>query len=132
MSAKRSSPTGWVGWVFFASLMMMLVGGFQAIAGLVGIFQNEYFVVTANHLVAFDIRTWGWINLLIGLVILLGGLALLNGAAWARVLAIFLAFLSLFANMAFLSAYPWWSVLMIVIDILVIYALAVHGDEMRE
>jgi len=132
MSAKRSEPTGWVGWVFFASLMMMLVGGFEIINGLVGIFKDDFYAVTSSHLVAFNINTWGWIHLLIGLILLLGGLALLNGAAWARILGIFLAFLSLFANMAFLNAYPWWSILIITIDVLVIYSLAVHGDELKE
>lgn len=132
MSAKRSEPTGWVGWVFFASLMMLLVGGFQIIAGLVGIFKDDFYVVTSSHLVAFNVSTWGWIHMLLGLVILLGGLALLNGATWARMLGIFLAFLSLFANMAFLNAYPWWSILIITIDVLVIYSLAVHGGELRE
>ena len=132
MSAKRNDVTGWVGWVFFASLMMMLVGGFQMIAGLVGIFKDDFYLVTSSHLVAFDVNTWGWIHLLLGLVILLGGLALLNGHMWARIFGIFLAFLSLFANMAFLNAYPWWSILIIVVDILIIWALAVHGGELQE
>jgi len=132
MSAKNNTPTGWVGWIYFASLMMMLVGGFQAIAGLVAIFQDNFYLVTSDRLVAFDFTTWGWINLVMGIVVFLAGISLLSGAVWARMVGILLASLSLLANMAFLNAYPWWSVLMIVVDVLVIYSLTVHGGEMRE
>ena len=132
MSAKNNTPTGWVGWIYFASLMMMLVGGFQAIAGLVAIFQDNFYLVTSDRLVAFDFTTWGWINLIMGIVVFLAGISLLSGAVWARMVGILLASLSLLANMAFLNAYPWWSVLMIVVDVLVIYSLTVHGGEMRE
>jgi hypothetical protein len=131
MSAQTNKPTGWVGWIYFASLMMMLSGGFQAIAGLVGIFKDNFYVVTQTHLIAFSLQTWGWINLIMGIIIFLAGLELLRSAVWARLLAIFLAAISLFANMAYLNAYPFWSILIIVVDIFVIYALTVHGDETR-
>lgn len=131
MSA-RNQPTGWVGWIYFASLMMMLVGGFQAIAGLVALFKDDFYLVTAKNLLVFDYSTWGWIHLLMGIVIFMAGVALMNGATWARMVGVLLAGVSLFANMAFLSAYPLWSILMIVVDILIIYALTVHGDEAQE
>ncbi len=131
MSARKTNATGWVGWVYFASLMLMLLGGFEVIAGLVALFKDQYYLVTSSSLVAFDFTTWGWINLILGVVIFFAGMSLLNGAIWARTVAVLLAGLSLFANMAFMNAYPWWSVLMIVIDILVIYALTVHGNEVR-
>jgi hypothetical protein len=131
MSA-RNQPTGWVGWVYFASLMMMLVGGFQAISGLVALFKDDFYLVTEKSLLVFDYDTWGWVHLVMGVVIFAAGVALMNGATWARMVGILLAGLSLFANMAFLSAFPLWSILMIVVDVLVIYALTVHGDEVRE
>ena len=131
MSA-RNQPTGWVGWVYFASLMMMLVGGFQAISGLVALFKDDFYLVTEKSLLVFDYSTWGWVHLIMGIVIFAAGVALMNGAAWARMVGILLAGISLFANMAFLSAFPLWSILMIVVDVLVIYALTVHGDEVRE
>ena len=131
MSARNQS-TGWVGWIYFASLMMMLVGGFGAITGLVALFKNDFYLVTERALLVFSYTTWGWIHLLLGLVVFSAGVALMNGATWARLVGIFLAGLSLFANMAFLSAYPFWSILMIVIDVLIIYALTVHGGEVRE
>ena len=131
MSA-RNQPTGWVGWIYFASLMMMLVGGFQAIAGLVSLFKDDFYLVAEKSLLVFDYSTWGWIHLLMGIIIFMAGVALMNGATWARMVGVLLAGISLFANMAFLSAYPLWSILMIVVDILVIYALTVHGDEVQE
>jgi hypothetical protein len=131
MSA-RNQPTGWVGWVYFASLMMMLVGGFQAIAGLVALFKDDFYLVAERSLLVFSYTTWGWVHLIMGIIIFAAGVALMNGALWARMVGIFLAGLSLFANMAFFSAYPLWSTLMIVIDVLVIYALTVHGGEARE
>src|SRR3990167_70054 len=131
MSARNQS-TGWVGLIYFASLMMMVVGGFGAITGLVALFKNDFYLVTERALLVFNYTTWGWIHLLLGLVVFSAGVALMNGATWARLVGIFLAGLSLFANMAFLSAYPFWSILMIVIDVLIIYALTVHGGEVRE
>jgi hypothetical protein len=132
MSAQNNTPTGWVGWAYFASFMMMLLGVLQGIAGLAAIFKDNYYVVTENHLLAFNYKTWGWINLILGIIILMAGLELLRGAMWARVLAVFLAILSFTANMGFVNAYPIWSITMMVVDVLVIYALTVHGGELRE
>ena len=131
MSA-RNQPTGWVGWIYFASLMMMLVGGFQAIVGLVSLFKEDVYLVTEEALLVFDYSTWGWIHLVLGLVVFAAGVSLMNGATWARMVGILLAGISLFANMAFISSFPLWSILIIVIDVLVIYALTVHGGEVRE
>jgi hypothetical protein len=129
MRAQTKKQTGWVGWVYFSSIMMILLGGFQAIAGLVGIFNNDFYVVTSNHLAAFNYTAWGWIDLILGVIIVMAGFSLLYGALWGRIVAILLASLSLLANMAILNAYPLWSALMIIVDILVIYALTVHGGE---
>lgn len=132
MSAQTNTPSGWVGWAYFAGFMMMLLGVLEAIAGLAAIFKDNFFLVTQNNLLVFNFKTWGWINLILGIIIFMAGLELLRGAMWARVVAVFLAGLSLVANMGFLNAYPWWSALMIVIDVLIIYAVTVHGGELME
>jgi hypothetical protein len=132
MSAQYNQPTGWVGWAYFAGFMMMLLGILQGIAGLAAIFKDNFYLVTQNHLLAFNYTTWGWINLILGVIILMAGLEVMRGAVWARMVGVFLAGLSLIANMGFLNAYPLWSILMIVIDVFVIYALIVHGGELRE
>lgn len=128
---QNTNSSGWVGWAYFAAFMMMFLGILQGITGLAGIFKNNFYVTTQNHLLVFNYTTWGWINLVIGIVVLFAGLELLrSGAVWARVIAVILAGLSLVANITFIEAYPLWSIIMGIIDVLVIYSLTVHGDEL--
>jgi hypothetical protein len=124
--------TGWVGWIAFGGIMMVLAGTFQAIAGLVALLNSDYYLVTARGLVVgVSYTTWGWVHLLVGVLLVATGLGVMSGQMWARVVGIAVAFLSAVVNLAFLAAYPLWSALVIVLDVLVMYALAVHGDEMR-
>ena len=132
MSAQNNTPTGWVGWGYFAAFMMMLLGALQGMAGLAGIFKDSFYVVTQTHLLVWDYKTWGWINLIVGIVIFMSGLELLRGAAWARIIAVFLAIVSFVANMGFVDAYPIWSIIMMIVDVFIIYALTVHGGELSE
>lgn len=129
---KKNQPTAWVGWVFFASAMMILVGGLQTISGLAALFKDGFYVVSAERLIAFDYSTWGWVNLIIGLLIVAAGLAIMSGQTWGRVVGVFLAVLSALSNLAFISAYPLWSIVALVIDCLVIYALTMHGAEVND
>lgn len=129
---QNNNQSGWAGWGYFAAFMMMFLGVLQGIAGLAGIFKDSYYVVAENSLLVFDYTAWGWINLVIGLVVFFAGLELLRtGALWARVVAVLLAGLSLVANITFMQAYPLWSISMAIIDVLVIYALTVHGRELE-
>jgi hypothetical protein len=117
------------GWVVFAGCMMVMIGTFQGIAGLTALFNDEFFLVGDSGLVlSFDFTMWGWIHLLLGVVIAFAGVAAMNGRLWGRSIGIALALLSALSNLFFLPAYPIWSTLIIVIDVLVIYALAVHTD----
>lgn len=130
----RQSPqdvSGWVGWIYFAGFLMLLSAVFQMIAGLVALFKDEVYVVGANRLVALDYTSWGWIHLIVGLVLLLTALSLFNGSWWGRFVGVVLASLSAIANFAFVGAYPIWSILIIAIDVFIIYALLVHGNEVR-
>ncbi|BFU43217.1 hypothetical protein [Krasilnikovia sp. MM14-A1004] len=125
-------PTAWVGFVLFAGIMMLMLGGFQVMEGLVAIFRDEYYLVTRNGLVlTMDYTAWGWTHLVIGLVAIAAGLGVLMGQMWARVTGIVIAVVSALANLAFLPAYPVWSSIVIAVDVLVIYALAVHGRELK-
>lgn len=128
----KNKPTAWVGWIFFASAMMLLLGSLQAIAGLAALFKDDFYVATQSGLLAFDYTAWGWIHLIIGVVIFAAGCAILAGQTWGRVVGVFLAVLSAIANLAFVSAYPIWSITALVIDGLVIYALTMHGTEVEE
>lgn len=121
--------TGWVGWIYFAGFMMLISGIVQAISGLVALLNKGYFLVTEDKLVAFNFATWGWFNLIVGIVVLMAGSAVISGHLWGRVVALILAVLGVIINFAFLAAYPIWSVIAISINVLVIYALTVHGAE---
>ena len=127
---KRS---GWYGWVVFAGAMMMMLGAFHAIAGLVALFEEEYFLVGQSGLVvSADFTAWGWTHLLFGVLVAVAGGALFAGATWARIVAVVIAMFSAVVNLAFLSAYPLWSAIMIAVDILIIYAVTTHGDATDE
>lgn len=132
MAQNNNNVTGWVGWVYFAAFMVLLAGIFQLISGFAALLNPDYFRVVNGTLVAFDLTTWGWIHLLLGIALLCVGTALFSGRTWARVVAIILAMLNLLAQFAFLSEYPIWSVIIIAVDVLVIYALTVHGREVIE
>jgi hypothetical protein len=133
--ASRSDrqTTSWaVGFILFAAIMMIMVGVFQAIQGLVGIFENEFYVTTRNYLFQFDATTWGWTHLLLGLLVAFAGWGLLSGRTWARAVAITLALLSAIANFLFIPYYPFWALLLITLDVFVIWAIAAHGGELRD
>ena len=113
----------------FAGVIMIVAGAFQAIEGLAGIVNDEYPVVLPNYFLAFDITLWGWLHLLVGLALLAIGVAVLRGATWARVAGMILAGISALLNFIWLPYSPWWSLMVIAIDILVIWALANYHRE---
>jgi hypothetical protein len=134
-SAGRAgkATSGWaVGFIMFAAIMMIMVGVFQALQGIIAIFENEFYVATRNYTFQFDATTWGWIHLLLGLLVAFAGWGLLSGRTWARVLGITLAALSATANFLFIPYYPFWALLLITLDILVIWAITAHGGELRD
>jgi len=124
--------TGWAGWVSFAGIMMILLGIFQAIEGLVAIFNSDYYLVGTSGLVlSMDFTTWGWLHLGIGVIAVAAGFGLLAGNTAARVVAVVFAGVSAIANLTFIAAFPLWATVIITIDIIVIYAVVVHGRELR-
>jgi hypothetical protein len=127
----RSRPTGWLGWIVFAGCMMLMVGMFQAIWGIVALVDPGYYAVGPNGMVLdINYNSWGWGHLILGVVVAVIGGAVVMGRAWARPAAMVVAILSAMANFLSLGIYPIWSIIMITVNVFVIYALAVHGDEM--
>jgi hypothetical protein len=127
---REESP--WVVWVQFASVMLILLGSFHAIEGLVGLFRDEVFATGRGGLVVdASYTTWGWAHIIWGVVAILVGASLLAGRMWARIAGVFVAFVSAIVNVGFLPAYPVWSVMMIGLDVLIIWAIMVHGGELR-
>jgi hypothetical protein len=128
-----SERTGWAGWAVFAGVMLVIVGAFQAIDGLVALFKDEIYLVRPNGLVVnVDYTAWGWVHLILGLVLVAAGAAIFSGRVWGRTLGVIAAIISAVLNFAYIGAYPVWSILIIAIDVLVIYALIAHGGELRE
>jgi hypothetical protein len=130
-AGKATSGTA-VGFILFAGIMMIMVGVFQALQGIIAIFENEFYVATRNYLFQFDATTWGWIHLLVGLLVAFAGWGLLSGRTWARVVALTLAVLSAITNFLFIPYYPFWALLLVTLDIFVIWAIAAHGGELRD
>ncbi|HEV7210553.1 MAG TPA: hypothetical protein VGN47_02440 [Blastococcus sp.] len=129
---EEHEPTGWTGWVVFASVMMLLVGSWQFIQGLVALFDDGFYKVHPNGLVVHvNYNVWGWTHMLLGAVIALSAVGILAGNIVARTVGVLFAGLSAIANLAFIEAYPFWSILIIGVDVVVIYALTVHGRELR-
>ena len=107
----------------FAGVIMIMVGTFQAIAGLAAIIEDEFFVKTPNYAFEVDVTAWGWIHLLLGLLVAFAGYALFAAKTWARVIGVTLATLSGIANFFFIPYYPFWAILIIALDVWVIWAL---------
>jgi len=125
--------SAWTGWAYFAGIMMMMVGAFQVIEALTALFNQNYLLVSSKGLlVHVNIAAWGWVHLIIGLVAIAAGVAVLAGKLWARIIGMAMAGLSAIVNLAYIAAYPLWSITIIALDVLVIYALAVHGGELKE
>jgi hypothetical protein len=128
----QTDPTLWAGWIMFGSLMMIMLGAFHMVQGLIALLQSDYFLVGENGLtIEVDYTAWGWTHLILGAVVFATGIAVLYGQVWARVAGVVIAMGSALVNLAFLAAYPIWSVMMIAFDVLIIWALAVHGGEMK-
>lgn len=124
------SATGWAGWAAFAGMMMILVGGFDVIQGLAAVIKDNFYAVTPNYIFEFDATTWGWVHLILGVIVVLAGFGIFSGAVWARTVGVIVAFVSALANFAWLPYSPVWSIIVITIDVFVIYALIVHGREL--
>jgi hypothetical protein len=137
-SATRSSapaqhgarPASWVvGLSIFAGVMMIVSGVFNAVEGLVALFRNEVYVATIQYVFAFDLTTWGWIHLILGLLVAGAGYGVISGRIWGRVVGIAIALLSMIVNFLFVPYYPVWSLLIIVLNVFVIWALCVFDRD---
>jgi hypothetical protein len=130
--AKKNSASdvsGWVGWVDYAAFVMVFGGFFQMLQGLTAIVKDAYYAAVPDWIVTLNMRQWGWLLLVLGAIVFCAGMALFSGKAWGRVAGIVFAGVSMLLNLLFFAAYPWWSIVVIVLDLFVVYALIVHGDE---
>lgn len=129
--ARDSQPSGWVGWVYFAGILMLVRAFFQAFLGIVALTQNDFYLVTSDKIAVFNFTAWGWVHLAASVVLLTAAFSVFQGGMWGRVVGSLMTGLALVANLIFLPAYPIWALIAIVIDVLIIYALVVRGDEAK-
>jgi hypothetical protein len=125
--ATREVSGSTVGLVVFAGVMMMMIGTFHALTGLAAILENEFFVVGPQYAYEFDVTAWGWVHLILGVIVGVAGWQVFNGATWARIVGMTLASLSAIANFFFIPYQPVWAILMLSLAVLVIAALAAYS-----
>jgi hypothetical protein len=129
-SPAHAAHSGWaVGLSLFAGVIMIITGVFGAMEGVVALARNEIFVATPRYLFAFDLTTWGWIQVILGVVVLAAGVGVITGQLWGRLVGITIAVLSILANFAFIPYYPVWSLLIIALNVFVIWALCVYNRD---
>lgn len=128
---QQEKVSGWTGWIFFAGIMMIMSGVLWAMQGLFAVLNDEWVVRGENGALLLDITGWGWIHILLGLLAILIGVLLFRGNMFARIVAVILACISLVVNFLWIPVVPFWAIVIMVIDAMVIYAVVVHGKELK-
>jgi hypothetical protein len=128
MGDREGSALG-QGLTYFAGMMIIIAGAFDIFQGLAALIKQNYFVVGSNYVYKFNVSTWGWINLILGALILFAGVALMRGALWGRIVGVVFAALVALANFLWLPYYPIWSIVIIALCVLAIWAIMAHGRE---
>jgi hypothetical protein len=131
--AVDKEVSGWaIGWTGFAGIMMVMGGIWWIMAGIVALANDTFYVVGEEYIFQFNVTTWGWIHLLLGIVVLLAGFYLFTGAVWARTVGVIVAVLMALIAFAWLPWYPLWAIIFVAISVFIIWALTVHGSDIAE
>ena len=129
-----ASKAAWAGWVAFAGLLLMIVGGLDFLQGLVAIIRDEYFVLTPQGALVMDVSDWGWIMMIWGIALMLIGYGLVSGASWARWVAILGVSANFIAQLGFsggIGQTSLWGLCVVALNIIILYALIVRWDEAK-
>ena len=126
-----ASKGTWTGWVWFAGVLMIVIGSLDFFQGLIAIIRNNYYVLTPTQIIVFDLTTWGWIMLIWGIVVALAGFGLLSGAGWARWFTIVVISLNFIVELSFVGSYqyPLWALTVIGLNVVVLYALIARWSD---
>jgi hypothetical protein len=130
MEQQRSGAAA--GWIMFAGVVMVTAGIFQAIAGLAAIIEDEFYVIGREYAFEIDATAWGWIHLIIGLLLLASGFGVFSGNVLARTVGVIIAVGSMIAAFLWLPWYPIWAVIIIAVDLAIVWALTVHGRDLAD
>ncbi len=131
MAATQRSSWA-VGYEAFAGVMLVIIGVMHVLTGIVAIAKDTFFVVGNEWTFKFDVTAWGWIHLILGIVVFLAGIGIFSGNVLARTVGVIVAALSAIANFMWLPYYPVWAIIVIAIDVAVIWALTMHGRDIAE
>jgi hypothetical protein len=135
MSTNRSPSTyssAWGGWVVFAAAVMFTIGALDIIQGIAALAKDEVFLVAESGLlVTTDYTAWGWTLIIWGVVLMLGAAALFSLKSWGRWFAFAVVLLNGLVQIAWFPAYPLWSLIVLSLDVVVLYALAVRWEEAK-
>ncbi|MFE0101483.1 hypothetical protein [Streptomyces sp. NPDC059009] len=116
-----------LGGVVFAACVMGIVGGYNAIAGLAGILNENFYQAQDDYAFDFDVNGRGWVQMITGVVMVAAAMNLFSGRTWARAVGILVAGFSALENFFFTPYYPVWSAIIIILDIVVIWSLTTYG-----
>lgn len=128
----REPSSAAIGWSAFAAFMLIMIGVFQALAGLGAMINDDHFAVTEDSIIKLDTSQWGAVHLIIGIIVFLAGLGIFTGNVLARTVGVLVAIGSAIAAFAWLPIQPVWSTIIIAIDVTVIWALTAHGRDIAE
>jgi hypothetical protein len=123
--------SAWTGWIGFAGWLMIVIGVLDFFEGLIAVIRSEYYVLTPNQIIIFDSTTWGWLTLLMGIVLVFIGWGLLSRSSWARWVAIVAITINIIGQLSYFgsASYPLWALTVLTLSIVVLYALIVRWDE---
>jgi hypothetical protein len=127
---RNDNYSSWaVGWAGFAGVMLIMIGVMDVIQGLVALANKEFYVIGQEWVFEFNVTTWGWIHLLLGIVLIASGIGIFSGNVMGRMVGVIVAGLAAVVNFAWLPYFPVWSFILIAISVAVIWALTAHGRD---
>lgn len=125
----REPSEGAIGVTVLAGTLMIMIGVFHAFQGIVALLNDTFYIVLPEYVLTFDITTWGWVHLILGVIVAVAGGALFRGAVWARTVAVIMACVSMILSFVWMPFYPLWSLTIIALDIFIIWAVTLHGRD---
>src|SRR6476620_7729436 len=133
-SRQMARSSTWTAWISFAGWLMIIIGSLDFFEGLIAVIRDQYYVLTPNQIIVFDLTTWGWIMLIWGIVVALAGGSLLSGASWARWFTIVVASLNFIVQLGFVGSaqYTLWALTVLALTAVVLYGLIVRWEDRPE
>ncbi|MFD3532847.1 hypothetical protein [Streptomyces sp. NPDC058664] len=123
----NSSSSAWAaGGTLFAGVLMLVTGFMDIFQGIAGIAKDDIYTRVGDYVFKFNLTTWGWIHLILGVILVIAGFGILKGAEWGRVTGIALASLNILLQFLFLPYHPWWALFSMAVSVFVIWALATN------